>query len=200
MKTAIIGWGSLLWDDRPQFDQHHGPWYFDGPMLRLEFTRISISRKRALTLVLEEELGTECRVAYTVSKRESPALAIQDLQIREKATEKEVGVYLPHEHPRGLSQDSVPPTIKAWAEQTDFDAVIWTGLPNNFRDLSDQGETFTHASAITHIESLCDQGKWKSAEYIFRAPEFIDTPLRSELESLDWFAELWNDGRNLPRS
>ncbi len=200
MKTAIIGWGSLLWDDRPEYDQHHGPWYFDGPMLRLEFTRISISRKRALTLVLEEELGADCRVAYTVSKRESPAQAIQDLQIREKASEKEVGVYLPHDDPAGLSQASVPATIKQWSDQTDFDAVIWTGLPNNFRELSDEGDHFSHASAIAHIQSLCAEGKWKSAEYIFRSPEFIRTPLRTELESLDWFAQLWNDGKNLPRS
>lgn len=198
MKTAIIGWGSLLWDDRPEYDQHHGPWYFDGPMLRLEYTRISISRKRALTLVLEEELGADCRVAYTVSKRESPAQAIQDLQIREKASEKEVGVYLPQDDPAGLSQASVPVTIKQWADQTDFDAVIWTGLPNNFRELSDEGDHFSHASAIAHVQSLCAEGKWKSAEYIFRSPEFIRTPLRTELESLDWFAQLWNDGKRLP--
>jgi len=191
MKTAILGWGSLLWDDRPQFDQHHGPWYFDGPLLRLEFTRISISRQRALTLVLEEELGAECRVAYTISHRESPAQAIQDLQLREKATEKEVGVYLPNAGAGGLSQATVPETIARWADQTDFDAVIWTGLPNNFQEMNDQGEHFSHASAIAHIESLCDEGKWKSAEYIFRAPEFIRTPLRAELESLEWFVRFW---------
>lgn len=199
MKTAILGWGSLLWDDRPQFDRHHGPWYFDGPLLCLEFTRISVSRKRALTLVLEEEIGAPCRVAYTVSRRESTAEAIQDLQIREKATEKEVGVYLPQRQLAGLSQAVVPPTIADWADQTDFDAVIWTGLPNNFHQLSDQGDLFSHASAITHIESLCPEGQWKSAEYIFRAPSFIHTPLRSKLESLDWFAQLWKDSRDFPK-
>ncbi|QDU75261.1 hypothetical protein Pan97_22910 [Bremerella volcania] len=196
MKTAIIGWGSLLWDDRPKFDQHHGPWYFDGPRLRLEFTRISISRKRALTLVLQEELGAECRAAYTVSKRESLAQAIQDLLVRENATDKEIGVYRPHSDPTELSQAVIPPTIIQWADQTDFDAVVWTGLPNNFRELNERGEDFSHASAITHIESLCAEGKWKAAEYIFRAPDFIDTPLRRELQSLEWFAKLWKDGRD----
>ncbi|WDI42306.1 hypothetical protein [Bremerella sp. P1] len=200
MKTAIIGWGSLLWDDRPQFDQHHGPWYFDGPLLRLEFTRISVSRKRALTLVLEEELGAECRVAYTISNRESPAQAIQDLRIRENASEQQVGVYLPRTESSGLSQATVPKTISDWADQTDFDAVIWTGLPNNFHELNDLGEAFSHTSAITHLESLCEEGKRKSVEYIFRAPEFIRTPLRSELESLEWFAALWEQSRDLPRS
>jgi len=200
MKTAIIGWGSLLWDDRPEYDNYHGPWYFDGPVLRLEFTRISVARKKALTLVLEEELGAQCRVAYTVSKRDSPAKAIEDLQEREKASAKEVGVYLPHDDPEGLSQANVPLAITQWADQTDFDAVIWTGLPNNFTELSGQGKSFSHASAIDHIQSLCPVGQWKSAEYIFRAPEFIRTPLRSELESLDWFIRLWEEGRDSPPS
>ncbi|PQO33481.1 hypothetical protein C5Y96_11625 [Blastopirellula marina] len=199
MKTAIIGWGSLLWDDRPQFDQHHGAWYFDGPLLQLEFSRISISRQRALTLVLEEEHGAQCRVAYTISKRETPALAIQDLQIRENATLAEVGVYQPHAIANDPSLPSIPPAIVEWADQTDFDAVIWTALPNNFRDLNERGENFSPASAIAHIESLCEVGKWKAVEYVHRAPEFIRTPLRSELESLDWFAQMWKDSQDLPK-
>lgn len=199
MKTAIIGWGSLLWDDRPQFDQHHGSWHFDGPLLRLEFSRISISRKRALTLVLEEEIGAECRVAYTVSHREILAQAAHDLRIRESATDTEIGVYLPRSDASELSLSAIPQTIADWADQTDFDAVIWTGLPNNFREMNEQGESFSHASAIAHLESLCDEGKRKAAEYIFRAPDFIRTPLRSELESLDWFSQLWTDTQKLPR-
>lgn len=199
MKTAIIGWGSLLWDDRPQFDQHHGPWYFDGPLLRLEFSRISISRKRALTLVLEEEHGAQCRAAYTISKRESLSQAILDLKTRENALDNEIGVYLPHAPPSPQSSAVVPPTIVDWADQTDFGAVIWTALPNNFHQLSERQEHFSHVSAVAHIESLCEEGKWKAAEYVHRAPEFIRTPLRRELESLDWFARLWQESHHRPR-
>ena len=93
MKTAIIGWGSLLWDDRPQFDQHHGPWYYDGPRLPLEFARISVRRQKALTLVLEEKLGAECPTAYCVSHREDVRQAIEDLRIREGAKPHEVGIW-----------------------------------------------------------------------------------------------------------
>lgn len=50
MSIAILGWGSLLWDERPEFDQHHGVWQFDGPHLNLEFSRKSSSRENALTL------------------------------------------------------------------------------------------------------------------------------------------------------
>lgn len=195
MKTAILGWGSLLWDDRPQFDQHHGPWYYDGPMLRLEFSRISVRRKRALTLVLEEDLGAECQVAYTLSHRSKLRKAIEDLKIREAATDEQVGLYYPRSDEDSSEASDVPEAIRRWADQTDFDAVIWTGLPNNFLELSERKEAFSLSAAVAHVESLCDEGKSQAVEYIFRAPNFIRTPLRSELQELDWFAELWEKGR-----
>jgi hypothetical protein len=49
-QIAILGWGSLLWEGGTDFDRHHGDWQFDGPTLRLEFSRISTSRLGALTL------------------------------------------------------------------------------------------------------------------------------------------------------
>lgn len=33
MKIAILGWGSLIWDKRPDFDDRHGKWEPDGPEL-----------------------------------------------------------------------------------------------------------------------------------------------------------------------
>ena len=36
MNIAILGWGSLLWDERPEFDGQHGDWKFDGPVVPLE--------------------------------------------------------------------------------------------------------------------------------------------------------------------
>lgn len=52
-KIAILGWGSLIWDERPEFDSHHEEWTSGGPVLQLEFSRISESRKGALTLVID---------------------------------------------------------------------------------------------------------------------------------------------------
>jgi hypothetical protein len=42
VKIAILGWGSLLWDKRPEFDEQHDEWQFDGPKLKIEFSRVSI--------------------------------------------------------------------------------------------------------------------------------------------------------------
>jgi hypothetical protein len=30
-QIAILGWGSLLWEDRPEFDEWHDNWRSDGP-------------------------------------------------------------------------------------------------------------------------------------------------------------------------
>ncbi|RCS44672.1 hypothetical protein DTL42_17265 [Bremerella cremea] len=196
MKTAIIGWGSLLWDDRPQFDQHHGPWVYDGPRLRLEFSRISVRRQKALTLVIEDQLGAECSTAYTVSHREDVREAINDLRIREGATPKQVGVWRKDPSSEIPQLREVPPAIERWARQTDFDYVLWTGLPNNFKELSPGQVDFSLAAATAHIRSLDEVGQAKAAEYIFRAPKFIQTPLRSELEAAEWFRLLWERTRN----
>jgi hypothetical protein len=56
-KTALHGSGSLLWDNRPEFDDHHEPWLFDGPELKLEFSRVLSSRKGALALVIDAAHG-----------------------------------------------------------------------------------------------------------------------------------------------
>lgn len=53
MRIAILGWGSLLWEtdtDRAEaFDKHREKWCDAGPHLRLEFSRISASRRNGLT-------------------------------------------------------------------------------------------------------------------------------------------------------
>jgi len=59
MTIAILGWGSLLWDKNHDFDNQHESWKFDGPLLPLEFSRISKSRDNALTLVIDELNGSQ---------------------------------------------------------------------------------------------------------------------------------------------
>ena len=46
MKIAILGWGSLLWDEHAEFDKEHNDWQLEGPSLKLEFSRISRFGKR----------------------------------------------------------------------------------------------------------------------------------------------------------
>jgi cation transport regulator ChaC len=91
-KIAILGWGSLLWDKtHRKFDRHHGAWKFDGPVLKLEFSRKSASRLNALTLVIDTIHGEECKVAYALSKRRTVEKALEDLQEREGTSQRNIG-------------------------------------------------------------------------------------------------------------
>ncbi|RCS44674.1 hypothetical protein DTL42_17275 [Bremerella cremea] len=69
-------------------------------------------------------------------------------------------------------------------------------MPNNFKELGSGQVDFSLAAVTAHIRSLDEVGQAKAAEYIFRAPKFIQTPLRSELEAAEWFRLLWERTRN----
>jgi hypothetical protein len=82
-RMAILGWGSLLWEEHPEFDQWHDDWEPDGPTLKLEFSRVSSTRLGALTLVIDPNHGAPTRVAWCLSKRKDPDDAVVDLRCRE---------------------------------------------------------------------------------------------------------------------
>ena len=80
MRIGILGWGSLLWEGGREFDDWHGPWQYDGPNLKIEFSRVSERRLGALTLVIDAEYGSPTTVAWCLSKRETLEDAICDLR------------------------------------------------------------------------------------------------------------------------
>ena len=184
LRVAILGWGSLLWDERPEFDETLDDWQLDGPILPLEFSRVSVSRKRALTLVIDSENGTDCRVAYAMSKRRCPEDAIVDLRCREGTAMKRMGFYFVDG--RSRCEPEVPDAIVSWAKEKALDVVIWTGLPSNFR--KKVNKDFSVKAAIEHVQGLPPEGKAIAATYVWRAPSFIQTKLRVALETEPWFA------------
>jgi hypothetical protein len=184
LKIAILGWGSLLWDKRPEFDEHHESWRFDGPELPLEFSRISKSRKGALTLVVDPVNGAPCRSAYAFSTRRDPDDAIADLRCREGTVMRHVGVYFRDGARRG--QPPIPDSIPPWADQRGIDVVVWTGLPSDFEEKVKR--PFSIENVIGYLQSLPADVKAGAAEYVWRAPDLVVTPLRDALQSEPWFA------------
>lgn len=184
LKIALLGWGSLLWDKRPEFDDHHEAWQFDGPELPLEFSRISKSRNGALTLVVDPLNGAPCSSAYAFSTRRDPDDAIADLRCREGTVMRHVGVYFRDGTHRG--QPPIPDSIPHWAKSHGIDVVVWTGLPSNFE--KEVGRPFSVQNAIHHLHSLPADVKPGAAEYVWRAPDLVVTPLRDALQSEPWFA------------
>jgi hypothetical protein len=186
VKIAILGWGSLLWEGGPEFDRWHGPWEFDGPTLKLEFSRVSETRLKALTLVIDADHGAETAVAWCLSKRGTLADAMGDLRAREGTTLNNIGrAMITSEAP--LNCDMPAGAIAAWARAKHLDAVIWTALESNFKEKT--GQLFSVEAVLSHVKTLTPEGKAKAAEYVWRAPEFVKTPARTALQKEPWFSD-----------
>jgi hypothetical protein len=185
--VAVLGWGSLLWDGGMEFDAWHEPWLFDGPVLNVEFSRISKSRQGALTLALDPENGTPNQVAYCLSRRSVFSDAIEDLRRREGTNDRNIGTIV-------LSGDRAqcrhPPScsaIRDWAGEKSLYAVVWTDLPSNFTE--HVGQPFSVDAALAYLKELPPSGQRRAEEYFSRAPSFIRTPLRDALHAVQWHAE-----------
>lgn len=179
MQIAFLGWGSLIWDPRPKFAAKIGPWRCDGPVLPVELCRISSSRKGALVLVIDRELGTEVPVLHAPSLRTDPADALSDLRAREGVSMQRIGfVNLLTGKQRGRYPEVVA-TIKAWAKQKDIQVVAWTDIESNFK--SKESVEFSNEAALAHLKSLGKAGLREAVIYIVKAPQQVDTKFRQTM-------------------
>jgi hypothetical protein len=138
-------------------------------------------------LVIDTEHGIETAVAWCLSKRATLADAVCDLRVREGTTLDSIGraTIAPEAEPLncGLTEEA----IAAWARVKNVDAVIWTALKNNFQEKTTQ--PFSVGAVVSHLKTLTPEGKVKAAEYIWRAPEFVKTPVRTALQGEPWFSD-----------
>lgn len=184
---AILGWGSLLWEGGADFDRWHDDWRFDGPSLNLEFSRVSSSRLGALTLVIDPKHGSSTTVAWCLSKRPDPSDALADLRCREGCLIKSI-TRLDVQTATSSPQDAAISEIASWAKAHRIDVVIWTALKPNFEDRVKR--PFSVDEAIAYLQNLEIPAKVKAAEYVWRAPYFVRTNLRSALETEPWFSQV----------
>lgn len=180
MKIAILGWGSLI--KEPRDLPIMGEWFPDGPILWIEFSRISRKgdRKDCLTLVIDERNGSEVTTLHVVSQRTELAPAIADLLAREKSSPDEIGfcevavrrfaANALSRHPKSCKR------IRTWAEAKGYDAVIWTALPRRFQDAI--GVPFSPQAALKYLNSLPETTREKALAYIHNAPPQTMTTLR----------------------
>jgi hypothetical protein len=184
LKIAILGWGSLLWEGGSEFDALHETWQYDGPSLKIEFSRVSATRLGALTLVIDEKHGSATTVAWCLSKRAKIEDAAADLRCREGTTNENIKVLVLDGEPFDAAKQN---PIETWAREKKLDAVVWTGLKGNFSEKVK--EPFSVKAALAYLQKLPPAGKAKAAEYVWRAPEFVKTALRAELQQEPWFSK-----------
>jgi hypothetical protein len=107
-------------------------WQIGGPVLPIEFSRVSNDGR--LTLVVDEKNGVDVPTRYILSSRTDMAGAIENLRVREKApSDRGIGVFdrsneLRNDHAM-RSAPAVYSRISAWATECAMDGVKWTAIP-----------------------------------------------------------------------
>lgn len=183
MRIAILAWGSLVWDKEHEaaeaFDEQHGSWSDDGPMLMIELSRISkVSRPGVMTYVIDKD-GSACRVKWALSERMTCSESIDDLKKREKATSKgSIGFKNLKTNERCGRDESSLKVIENWARAKEIDAAIWTDLRPNFSE--ETGRECSTQAVLEHVKKSADARR-KTIEYVIRAP--IRTPIATALLS-----------------
>jgi hypothetical protein len=186
MKIAVIAWGSLVWDRRIlEIAENFAP---IGPQLPLEFCRVSLDGR--LTIVIDEQHGTPCTTYSAVSNFGNLEAALENLQKREgMPTKRNVGFIVRASRQRSTAADERHPgaidAIAAWADATDYDAVVWTALASNFHKRSNVGAPFSVEAAMRYLEGLGTATLQEALKYIRSAPAEIQTPVRAAV------AERW---------
>jgi hypothetical protein len=176
MKIAILGWGSLIWNSEElKFDKNIG-WNQEGPILPIEFARISQNGR--LTLVITEE-GNDVKTLYAISIENSVENALQNLRKREGTTTAKIGFYDKAKELFFPENFQYKQNILSWVKDKDIDAVIWTNLGENWNSKTQ--------NRIDYLKSLVGETKDEAKKYIINTPEQIQTFLRKQIEKdLNW--------------
>ncbi|MDH3283659.1 MAG: hypothetical protein OEQ13_02885 [Acidobacteriota bacterium] len=176
MKIAMIGWGSLIWSPREL--PRRGAWLRGGPVLPVEFSRISPDGR--LTLAIDTVCGVPVDTWWTLSARDDLDEATADLARREDCEESWIGfVELAsgnRSSRRHWRQVDVSGDVLDWCDKRGCDAAVWTALPVTFAQRA--GRPFTVANALTYLRSLTGELRESALTYVRSAPVEVDTPLR----------------------
>jgi len=186
MNIAVLGWGSLVWC--PGSLRIRTRWRPDGPILPIEFARISQDER--LTLVIHP--GSADQPTYwAFSECTTVEEARENVRARENSRLGDIHYVLRDDK----AMEGVPPEIanrvKKWlARQPDIQGVVWTGLPSNWPNK--RGRDFTPEDAVSflqELEAVRDRAKAayeRAREYIVNAPPLIDTTVRRALRARGW--------------
>ncbi|MGF1447538.1 MAG: hypothetical protein ACFBRM_15250 [Pikeienuella sp.] len=189
MRYAMIGWGSLVWDLDDLAPKVRGVWARGaGPVLPLEFSRVSKKRHGALTAALDTEYGQPARTSVIEAAARSLEEATADLAARERAPIGLIGAVCTI---RGAAHGAKAPVVEhiaAWCAQTGWTGAVWTDLPANFHEAT--GAPFSVARGEAYLRALSEPSLAEAHRYITRAPPETDTALRRRLSADPWWQAL----------
>lgn len=170
-QIACIGWGSLIWN--PENLKCTNEWQSNGPLLPIEFTRIS--KDKRVTLIIDEA-AKPIQTLWSLMNTENLREAIESLKEREKS--EKIDFVTATE----ASEDPVKHKIIEWLRLYHLDAAIWTSLSykqNSTRPSIDD--------IVAHLKSLNQSDRTRAEEYVRKAPKQIMTEYRKRIEEeLGW--------------
>jgi hypothetical protein len=172
----VLGWGSLTYDWGGLSLREPVRWLLRGPILPIEFSRISSAgrRKGLLTAVVDEAHGQHVQTRLCVSALAAIAPIREELRIREGGTRKR---WIGSIDRMGISEGDVSEAIRQnlheWLLTTDYAGVVWTAIPPDFGATS-----FSLDGALEHLKALEPSTRQEARNYIVWAPDEVDTPLR----------------------
>lgn len=183
---AIIGWGSLIWDLDDLAPKVAGPWRrCVGPVLPVEFSRVSPKRLGALALVIDPENGQARPTSVIASARPDIAAAHADLAARERTPPASIGWVEAAQDASQSRLPSVADAIAAWCRAEGWRGAVWTDLAPNFADAVE--EAFSIAAAQAYLQTLTGVALVEAVRYVEYAPIETDTPLRRALRDDPWW-------------
>lgn len=186
MNIGILAWGSLIWQPKDLFFDTEFGWKEDGPILPIEFARIS--KDGRVTLVITQN-GTFVPTLYTASKYKTLDEAILNLAVREGSGRRSIGFY---DKTKNEFSHNVffAENILDWMNENDFDAIIWTNLGENWNLKNEKGEIIIQIrpeNRIEYLKSLKGNTSALAEEYIRKTPVQIKTKYRAKIEAeLNW--------------
>ena len=190
MQIAIIGWGSLIWC--PGCLRIKSTWHSDGPLLPIEFARISSDQR--LTLVIHPGSPNQ-RTYWAFSEFDDLQKARKNLGAREGTKNlKRI-----HSIPPTPNQEEIDRRIlrkiRQWLKtQKNLQAAVWTGLESNWED--HHRGAFRAEDAVRYLRELerakddAKEAFYRAREYIRNTPPQIQTPVRKRLRKTNGWKDV----------
>ncbi len=184
MNIAVIGWGSLIWC--PGSLRIRTKWRTDGPVLPIEFARISDDGR--LTLVIHSG-STPQPTYWALSELTDLEDARKNLKEREGCSLNAV-----HYFPKDDASPSIPPEVEtelqSWLPKHEkVEAAIWTGLTTNWREK--RNRDFSPEDAVrylgeVHADRRLTKTYERAKEYVQNAPPSMQTEVRKRMREKGW--------------
>lgn len=180
MPIAVIGWGSLV--TSPGALQLRSRWHRDGPLLPVEFARISGGNR--LTLVIHSSSRNQ-QTLWAVAASEDLAEVRGNLRVREGKTRLEwIHTASTDDAFSDGIADSVKESVLAWLKQKpELTGCVWTGLASNWEEK--RKCNYSPADAVAYLRSLGDPASARA--YVQTTPPQIQTEARTLIRAqLGW--------------